>query len=601
MPDTPGNIRETFNKISYGENGEFTLGLDPAQLADIVDNKLRIVTLSLPPGVFENLAPANQRALAHLVKAADILNDVFLQQDHPDNLRARDALEKAAASGDQTAEQALTLFTLHNGLQGIDMYAPKSVPLCLFSDKHQEPGKGFYPQDMTKDELAEYVLAHPEEASALFSNNTMVRRAGEHLEAVPYSVAFRPQMQGAARELLAAAKETDHKGLAEYLRWQAQQLVNDSDPEMAYRADSSWVNKLEDSPLEFTIGRECYDDRLSSDTAADPRVKAMLEENGIKAKSKDTIGVRVGIVNMESYAEIADYRKHLADFAEQMPLKDQYKQGAGESPMTFADVDLVAVSGRYAAVRSGMTLAQNLPNSDKLASQLKQGSRLVFHRQVRQQFSDPSGQQKFLDALVDPSQHAMYDRDSNFKFVVGHELVHSLGPRATADGRDKNAALGKAGSMIEEAKADLGSVVMTGYFADIGKFTEQEANSILLTWAVGQLPAKQPSPDEAHRSRSLMQLNYFREKGAIKFEKGGRLSMAPELMASTGRQMLTDIVQLQLDGDPAKADAFVKKYTAWDEALDYCVEEHMKLKPKLYRLVKQPVRDALKGGGGPGA
>ena len=48
------------------------------------------------------------------------------------------------------------------------------------------------------------------------------------------------------------------------------------------------------------------------DVAADPKVAKLLEENGIKAKSKDSIGVRVGIVNQESAAEIADYRKHLA-------------------------------------------------------------------------------------------------------------------------------------------------------------------------------------------------------------------------------------------------------------------------------------------------
>ena len=34
-----------------------------------------------------------------------------------------------------------------------------------------------------------------------------------------------------------------------------------------------------------------------------------------------------------------------------------------------------------------------------------------------------------------------------------------------------------------------------------------------------------------------MQLNYFREKGAIKFEAGGKLSIVPEKMAEAGRAM----------------------------------------------------------------
>ena len=583
----------SFAQKSLGEDGEFTLGISPKKLDDIVTNKMRALDLGTLDEAYGQLTPANQRALAHLVKAADILNNVFLKQDHPDNIRAQQALEKAAASGDKVAEEALTLFTLHNGLEGSDLYAKKTKPLDIFKDKKLQPGKGFYPQDLTKKELTEYIINHPEQASAIFSNNTMVQRDGDRLVAVPYSVAFRTEMEGAARELLAAAKETDHAGLAEYLRWQAQALVNDSDAEMTFNADKTWAN-LEDSPLEFTIGRECYDDRMSSDVSADPRVKAILDANGIKAKSKDSIGIRVGIVNKASYAEIADYRKHLEAFAQEMPLKEQYQTQAGgkESKMTFADVDLVAISGDYSAVRGGITIAQNLPNSDKLVVELKEGSRLVFHRQVRQS-ADPVQQQRFLDALIDPTQHKMYDDNADFLFTVGHELGHSLGPRATKDGRDKNASLGNWGSMLEENKADVVSMAMTGYFVDIGKFTQEEANKIYLTWAAGELPNKQPSPEEAHRSRSIMQLNYFREKGAIIFEKGGKLSIVPEKMPEVARQMLTEVIQLQLDGDPAKAEAFVKKYAAWNDALQYAADEKMKLNPKLYRLLKQPLRDKL--------
>lgn len=583
-----------FNRASLGENGEFTYGIGRKRLDDIVNEKTRTLDFTLPDAAFDQLSPANQKALAHLVKAANFLDIVFLKQDHPDNIRARELLEAAAKAGDKRAEQSLQLFNLHNGLEGSDMYSAKTKPLRLFKDKKLQPGKNFYPQDLTKKELADYIVANPEQASALLSNNTVVQRDGNRLNAVPYSVAFRTEMEGAARELLAAAKETDHKGLAEYLRWQAQALVNDSDPEMAFKADKAWISNLEDSPLEFTVGRENYEDRMSAEVASDARVQKVLAENGIKAKAKDSIGTRVGIVNKDSYAEIADYRKHLEAFAAEMPHTNQYKQQTedGGSKMTFADVDLVAITGDYAAVRGGITIAQNLPNSDKLAVELKEGSRLVFHRQVRQG-GDPAAEQKFLDALIDPAQHKWHDNNADFLFTVGHELAHSLGPRATKDGRDKSGSLGKFGSMLEENKADVASIAMTDFFVRIGKFTEEQANTIYLTWAAGELPTKQPSEDEAHRSRSIMQMNYFREKGAIEFEKGGKLKIVPEKMGEAGRQMLAEVVQLQLDGDVAKAEAFVKKYASWNDALQYAADEKMKLKPKLYRLVNQPLRAKL--------
>lgn len=591
------NLRADANKAfkrTLGKHGEFTIGIGAHKLNDIVTNKIRELPFDVPQEAYDQLSPANQKALAHLVKAAEYLDQAFLKQDHPDNIRARKKLEKAAGKGNKLAEQALTLFTVLNGVEGKDMYAKKSRPLNIFSDKKLQPGKGFYPQDLTKKELADYIVAHPEQASALLSNNTMVQRDGDRLIALPYSVAFREETEGAARELLAAARETDHKGFAEYLRWQAQALVNDSDPEMGYTADKLWISNLEDSPLEFSIGRENYEDRMSADVATDPRVKKVLEENGIKAKAKDSIGVRVGIVNKASYAEIADYRKHLDDFSKEMPLNEQYPASSGGKgdKMTFADVDLVAFSGDYAAVRTGITIAQNLPNDDKLAVELKEGSRLVFHRQVRQG-GDPAQTKKFLDALIDPAQHKFYEPNADFLFTIGHELVHSLGPRSTKDGRDKNGSLGKWGSTLEENKADVGSVLLTDYFVRIGKFTQEQANQIYMTWAANELPSKQPAEDEAHRFRSIMQINYFREKGAIVFEKGGKLSIVPEKMAEASRSMLSEVIQLQLDGDAQKAESFVKKYGAWNDALQYACEERMKLKPKLYRLIKQPMRDKL--------
>lgn len=587
-------LKDQFGRASLGKKGEFTYGIGPRKLKDIVNNKLRTLDFTFPDAVYDQLSEANKKALSHLVKAADYLDQAFLKQDHPDNLRALRKLEKAAKKGDETAQQALTLFRLHNGIEGKDLYAKKSKPLRIFKDKKLPPGKNFYPQDLSKKELADYIVEHPEQAAALLGNNTVVVREGKKLRAIPYSVAFADEMQGAAKELLLAAKETDHKGFAEYLRWQAQQLVNDSDPEAGYTADKLWVNNLEDSPLEFTIGRENYEDRMSSDVASVPRVKKVLEENGISAKAKDSIGVRVGIVNQESYGEIASYRKHLEKFAEEMPLKDKYKQQTegGGAKMTFADVDLVAITGDYAAVRGGITVAQNLPNSDKLAVKEGEGSRLVFHRQVRQG-GDPASQQKMLDALVDPAQHKWYDDNADFLFTVGHELGHSLGPRVTTDGRDKASSLGKYGSMLEENKADVTSIVMTDYFLRIGKFDQEQANKIYLTWTVGELPVKQPGPDEAHRSRSIMQLNYFIEKGAVKFEKGGKLSIVPEKMAEAGKAMLSEVIQLQMDGDVAKAEAFVKKYAAWNETLQYAADEKKKLKPKLYRLVHQPLKAKL--------
>jgi hypothetical protein len=576
----------------------YEIEVSPKRLADIVQNKTRRIVLDPDPGMLERLSPGNQRALVHLVRAARILNEVFLKQDHPDNLRASQFLkvaaeEEAAANSQAVASHALTLFRMFNGLEGLDRYSETSVPLRIFKDKRLHPGKAFYPQDLTKQEMVDYLRTHQAQASALLSNNTVVIRSSRHtLEAVPYSVAFREEMQAAAWELMQAAAETDHPGLKQYLQWQAQALVNDSDPEMGYRSDSAWIH-LEDTPLEFTIGRESYYDRFSPEVASDPEIRKMAQAYGIKTKSKDSIGVRVGIVNPESAQVIEEFKKHLAAFSRIMPLMDQYEQDPHRN-MTFADVDLVAMTGSYAAARSGVITAQSLPNNDKLAPQLGVGKRMVFHRQVRQS-EDPDMRRKILNALVVSSQRGLFDANSNFLFTVGHELSHGLGPRSTRDGRDKKVVLGKYGNILEESKADLGSFLMTDYLVRVGYFSPEQATSIYLTRLVRMLPKRKPSRDEAHRFRSLVQLNFFRENGAIMFDPKGKLQIVPENIPAVASDMLTEVIRLQLEGNISGAEAFVERYGGWHETLAYAAAEQMKLKPKLYRLIEQPLADWLAG------
>ncbi|MDB5492649.1 MAG: MutT/NUDIX family protein [Micavibrio sp.] len=581
-----------FRNAALNPGGEFELAMNVAQMDDILLHKTRDLVLD-PQNSYDRLSPANQTALRHPVRAAIILNDVFLKQDHRDNIQARNILEAEAATGHPAAIKALSIFTMQNGVEGNDMYALKTEPLPLFKNKKVQQGRNFYPQNITRDEVVTYIASHPEQASALLGNNTIVQRDNADLTAVPYSVAFAGEMKNAACELLAAARETDHAGFAEYLRWHAQALVNDSDPEAMYRADKAWVN-LKDSPLDFTIGRETYADTMSKDVSADPAVAPVLALNGIKAKAKDSFGTRVGIVNKDSDGKIMLYRKYLDAFKSKMPLYSEYADtGPTESlKMTFADVDLVVMSGSYAAVRGGVTLANNLPNSDKLATQLNEGGRLTFHRQVRQS-ADPAQRQSFLDTLIDPAQHAMYDEDGSFLFTIGHEFAHTLGPRDAKDGRDKKSGLGKNGDIIEENKADMGSLVMTDYLVEQGAMSGELANIVYLTWASRGLLTKEPAQHEAHRIRSVMQMNYFREQGAIEFEAEGRLRIVPEKIAPVARRMLEDVIALQLEGDAEKAQDFVSRYAVWNEAMQYGAAQQMKFKPKLYKMLQQPMRDKL--------
>lgn len=570
------------------------LAIKEAELDDIIKNKSIKYVLN-PQEAYNKLDNGNKKALIHLVKAAKALDTVFLKQDCSFNIQARNQLHKAAQKGNTHAQKALVLFDIFKGIEGKDGLSDK--PVRLFKDKKLAPGKNVYPEDLTRQELISYLKNNIEQAPAILSNNTIVKRKDKTLEAVPYNIEYRDEYNKAAKELLLAAKETTHKGFADYLKMQAHALVC-NDPEFSYKADKMWAN-LKDCPLEFTIGKESYADTLSGSVVSDKELAQKLKDNSIIAKSKDSIGVRVGIVDLPASKKLEEYEDYLKDISLLMPMNQSYTQSIdmtspGEKiPQTLSDVDLVYLSGDYASCRPGITLAQNLPNDDKLSAILNSGRKNVFHKQVRRT-EDPQRRQKMLNSLVDTSQHKWYNKEADHWFTIGHELCHSLGPMATFDGKDKKALLGEGlGDIIEENKADMGSLVAANYLEKINKYTKEQVNQIYLTWAVRQLPLSKPDVTQAHRFREIMQLNYFIENGAINFKENGKLLINPEKFPQTANAMLKDVIQLQLDGDANKVKAFTEKYGKWTPALEYAGKMLKSLSPKPYKIIEVTNPDSL--------
>ena len=67
------------------------------------------------------------------------------------------------------------------------------------------PGRGFYPEGLTAKQIEQYVQAHPDKRDEIYSSTTVVRWHGNHLEGVPYHIAFRSFLEPAAKDLREAA------------------------------------------------------------------------------------------------------------------------------------------------------------------------------------------------------------------------------------------------------------------------------------------------------------------------------------------------------------------------------------------------------------
>lgn len=115
-----------------------------------------------------------------------------------------------------------------------------------------------------------------------------------------------------------------------------------------------------------------------------------------------------------------------------MPYNNEYEQKISkdektESKQTMVDVDLIMLAGDAGTYRSGITIAENLPNDDKLSLTIGGGRRNVYHRQIRF-VNNLETQKKLLDEILDKEQHKFYEKEADHWFTIGHENTHSLGP-----------------------------------------------------------------------------------------------------------------------------------------------------------------------------
>jgi hypothetical protein len=304
------------------------------------------------------------------------------------------------------------------------------------------------------------------------------------------------------------------------------------------------------------------------------------------------LGGRVGIVNKKGTEAILNVKKYLPLMAKNMPLNDKYVQNISadkESKQTMVDVDLVGVYGDVGEYRAGITLAENLPNDDKVSvKDLDGGRRNVYHRQIRLITSDDAREkmQKRLDATLNKELHKYYNDEADHWFTIGHENGHSLGPNGT-DG------LGKYKSIIEENKADMVSLSMLDILTDAGMYTPEQRKQIIVTYAADNMMMAKPTLSQAHRVRSVMQNYFFIKEGAITISPDGMLDVDIEKMIPTARKMLERIVEVQMSNDFAEGEKYVNEYFVWTPEMDKMAQNIKKVSKTLNGKVESPLADKL--------
>ncbi len=567
---------------------EFNLSMEELEKRTHKDYLMTKKMLKADAPEYLELADGDKEALKHLVNAAYILEKINMQLDCHHNLEFKTFLDKEIANGNKQAELTKILFDAQKGINAIDTMSNK---INLAKGIVEMLGKGVYPEDLSKEEFHSILTkmlneGEIEEVKRILTQRSVVERDGEYLKGIDYIDKFKDDFSKMADEIEKASEVSTNADFNEYLKLQAEAL-READPMLDAYADKKWAT-LQDTPLEFTITRENYEDEMTGTIVENKELSQALEKHGISPIPKDFLGGRVGIVNKKGTEALMAIKQYLPTLAQNMPFCDEYEQNINpnqDAKQTMVDVDLIAVTGDVGEYRGGITLAENLPNDDKLSLTIGGGRRNVYHRQIRF-ISDMKKLQERLDEILDKEQHQYYLDEADHWFTIGHENAHSLGPKKACE------TLGKYRNIIEENKADMGALAFVDLLTELGMYTSEQRKQIIVTTIADNFLKSKPTLSQAHRVRTVMQNKYFSERGAYDIIDG-KIHVNIDKVVPIAKEMLAEIVRIQIEGDFEKAEKYVLDNFIWTDNLELIAQKLQKINKTLNGRTESELAEKL--------
>ncbi|WP_437728918.1 hypothetical protein [Sorangium sp. So ce861] len=546
-------------------------GLDEAEQRrrDAVLAELAAGRPSLLRSDFRGASAEDRAIVGHLLKVAELIDQIHAKQ-----LGSAGMADKIPA--DDPASRAL--FWRNQG-PWCEQPKTRDDPSC-----NALPGKpprvtGAYPARLQQDKKFCAALEARRDQQALLSPFTVVVEQGGALKAVPYSEAYRPEMEAVSRELKAAAEAIQSPGEAAFKAYllAASQAFLDNQWELA---DEPWSKmNAENSAWYLRVGPD--------ETYWEP------------CSRKAGFHVSFARINQESLAWQKKLDPAKADmegaFAKLAGAPYKERKVAFHLP-DFIDVVVNAGDSRAA---TGGTVGQSLPNWGRVATEGRGRTVAMVN------LDDDDSRAALREAAASLFCKATMESVSLEGPVatlgtVLHEAAHNLGPTQNykVKGKTENETFGgPLATMLEEFKAQTGALFFTGWLAQRGVLDPalaRMAETLEVFWALRQVgqgmytAGGEPRP---YGQLAAIQLGSLLDAGALGFFRGevaangadkGCFSIQADKLPAAAEALARTVLGIKARGDKAAAqrlrDDYVEKEGAW-KALRGVIEERMQRMP----------------------
>jgi hypothetical protein len=515
--------------------GSAAKGGAPANLKVAPDLEKRLAQFRRASMPFRaaDLSAREQLLVKQLVEACSYLESIYWRQSDPEGLTLYQSL--AASHNPRDVELRRYMWINASRFDLLDHNKP------FVGTEPLPPGRGFYPANLTRDQVEQYVKEHPEQKSSIYDQFTIVRWQQANLEAVPYRVAFRAFLEPAAKALRAAAALSDDPAFAKFLRLRADALLSDD----YLASDLAWLD-LKNPKFDIIFAPyETYMDGLL----------------GVKG----SYGAAVMVRNERESKKLELFQKYVPDIQDALPLaaEDRPSKHGLQTPMEVMDTPFRAgdLTHGYQAV------ADNLPNDPRVHEQ--KGSKKLFFKN----FMDARVNYVILPVarkLMEPEQAAKVSGEGYLQSTVMHEICHGLGPAyaRTATGKiDIREALGPVFSGLEEAKADVTGMFALKWLVDHAALPKEKLEEYYASYVGGIFRTVRFGTAEAHGRAEMMEFNYLLERGAIRRNASGRYAIDYAKIPVALADLTKVLLEIEATGDRSRAENWFKKYDTMPEEL----------------------------------
>jgi hypothetical protein len=470
------------------------------------------------------LSPGDRQALAKLIEASRVLDDIFLNQLWSGNQALYTKLRRDPTP---LGKARLHYFWINKG-----PWSSLDDGMAFLPDVPEKklPGANFYPEDMTRSEFELWVKTLPEaerqKAEGFF---TVIRRDRiGHLKVVPYSQEYKSDLAKSARLLEEAAGLTENATLKKFLLARGAAFYSND----YYESDLAWMDL--DAPIDITIGPyETYNDEIFG-------YKAAFE----------------AYVNLRDDAEtekLKFFGDHLQEVENNLPIDPKYRNPklGSQAPIRVVNEVFSAGDGQHGV----QTAAYNLPNDERVVTQ--KGSKRVMLKNV-QEAKFHSTLEPIAKRMLTSGSQKDLSFESFFTHILAHELSHGIGPhQITVAGRNTSPRqeMKELYSAIEEAKADVTGLFVLQHLYD-RKLIEGGVSAerkLYTTYLASTFRSLRFGLKEAHGKGMALQVNYLTDKGGFIARPDGTFEVDFAKIKGAVRDLDHDLLTLEATGDYAGA------------------------------------------------